>query len=122
MVAIAYHADWCVGVWERGGFVISCLVVVWQQEKCCEAGYRVLGPVCNVNIKLADLGSLATCKVDLGSKMVLTSNQENTIEFSYGTCVYILKVKWRSEARYRPGPTTKVPLFPPFKFAYNNLK
>jgi len=30
--------------------------------------------------------------------------------------------QWRSEAKCRPGPTLKVPLFPPLKFAYKNLK
>jgi len=110
------------GCVRKRGFVISCLVVVWQQEKCCEAGYRALGPVCEVNMKLADLGSLATWKVDLGSKVFLTPDQEIATEFSHGTYVYFLKVKWRSEARHCPGPTTKVPPFPPFKFVYNNFK
>ena len=30
--------------------------------------------------------------------------------------------QWRSEAKCRPGPTIKVPAFPPLKFAYKNLK
>jgi len=30
--------------------------------------------------------------------------------------------QWRSEAKYGPGPTIKVPLFPPLKFAYKTLK
>ena len=84
------------GCVRKRGFVISCLVVVWQQEKCCEAGYRALGLVCEVNMKLADLGSLATWKVDLVSKMVLIPDQENTIEFSHGTFIFW---KWSDVAR-----------------------
>jgi len=30
--------------------------------------------------------------------------------------------QWRSEAKFRPGTTTKVPPFSPLKFAYKNLK
>jgi len=30
--------------------------------------------------------------------------------------------QWRSEAKCRPGPTIKVPPFPPLKFDYKNLK
>jgi len=30
--------------------------------------------------------------------------------------------QWRSEAKCRPGPSIKVPPFPPLKFAYKNLK
>jgi len=29
---------------------------------------------------------------------------------------------WRSKAKYRPGPTIKVPPFQPLKFAYKNFK
>jgi len=32
------------------------------------------------------------------------------------------KTQWRSEAKCCQGPTIKVPPFPPFKFAYKNLK
>jgi len=30
--------------------------------------------------------------------------------------------QWRSKAKCRPGPTIKVPPFPPLKFAYKNFK
>jgi len=30
--------------------------------------------------------------------------------------------QWRSEAKCRPGPTIKVPPFPPLKFAYKIFK
>jgi len=30
--------------------------------------------------------------------------------------------QWRSKAKCRPGPTIKVPSFPPLKFAYKNFK
>jgi len=30
--------------------------------------------------------------------------------------------QWRSKAKCRPGPTKKVPPFPPLKFAYKSFK
>jgi len=41
-------------------------------------------------------------KVDLGSKMVLTPDQEDTIRVSHGTYVYFLKVKQLSTLCWQP--------------------
>jgi len=35
---------------------------------------------------------------------------------------YESRMQCRSEAKCRPGPTTKVPPFPPLKSAYKNFK
>jgi len=50
------------------------------------------------------------------------SKASETAYLAYPRNVLLAALQWRSEAKCRPGPTIKVPLFPPLKFAYKNLK